>query len=70
MWRYFVVRVEFWVMGFSFVGVQLIVKVMKVDVIIREICLGRVGKQSKGKRIEQGLGIILCFVFYYIFFLL
>lgn len=67
MWRYPAVRVEFWAMGLSFVGAQLIAKAMKVDAIIREICLGRAGKQSKGKRTEQGLGITLCPVLYHIF---
>lgn len=40
---------------------------MKADMIIREIYLGRTGKQSRGKRTEQRIRMNLCLVCYHIF---
>lgn len=49
-------RAEVWVTAPSSAGTQLIVEaIMKVDMIIRNIYLGRTGKQCKGKRTEQGI---------------
>lgn len=40
---------------------------MKADMIIREIYLGRTGKQSRGKRTEQRIRMNLCLVCYHVF---
>ena len=45
---------EFWARGLDSVGALLIAEAMKVDAVIKAICLERAGKLNKHKRTELG----------------